>query len=251
MINTLNDLEKQERELYYKEYEKQQSGTRAAGPISKNFGKVFYSLFETNFTKLTEHSFHFQKLNYPGYKDIKSDKNLLPNKVQNLLNIKNKRILDFGTGTGEFCNDISSKYQNSSVVGVDLATVDMGLTDEHSTQNCKFVSAGATELPFQDNSFDLITSFLALEHIHYENIEKLFSEFSRISKEGFMFQISHRAKNSNNMRRISEDLLWWYEKISKVSDDVCLYYFEKDNYKWGSSPIGLGMSRWVCAGVKK
>ena len=251
MSSGLNRLEKQERELYFKEYEKCQSGTRSAGPISKNFGKVFYSLFETDFTRPTERSFHFQKLNYPDYQDIRSEKSQLPDRIQNLLNIENKSILDFGTGTGEFCKDISSKYQNSNVVGVDLATVDMGLTNEYSTKNCKFVPSGASVLPFEDKSFDLITSFLVLEHVHYENIDNLFSEFSRISKEGFIFQISHQSKNSSNMRRISEPLSWWNEKISKISDDVCLYYFEKDNYKWGNSPQGLGLSRWVCAGVKE
>lgn len=251
MTNALNDLERQERELYFKEYEKAQAGTRRAGPISKNFGKVFYDLFETDFTKQTDHSFHFQKLDHPRFEDIKTDKQSLPNKVQKLLKVENKAILDFGTGNGEFCKDISSKYINSNVTGVDLATVEMGLTNEYLTSNCKFVSCGASDLPFEDKSFDLVTSFLALEHVHYENIEKLFSEFKRVTREGFIFQISHKPKNSDNMRRISEQLFWWYDRISKISEDVCLYYLEKDNYKWGSEPQGLGLSRWVCAGVRE
>lgn len=103
--------------------------------------------------------------------------------------IKNnpKKILDIGTGTGDFAI-IAAKYTNAKIIGVDLSKkmIDVGkrkVNKKNLNKRISFKIADAEKLPFKKNSFDVITSGFVVRN--FENMQKGLSEMYRVlNKEG-------------------------------------------------------------------
>ena len=85
-------------------------------------------------------------------------------------NLWDKRCLEIGTGRGSFQN-LVNKY-----MGVDIA-----FNVKKFIQK-PFVVASATELPFQNESFDLVWTITVLEHVN--NPTKALEEIWRVLKPG-------------------------------------------------------------------
>ncbi len=169
----------------------------------------------------------------------------LPKEIQSILQLKDKSVLDFGCGLGEFVHDVVEKFDATKAFGIDLASVELGLISKYKSDKCKFKTGGATYIDLPDDSVDIVTAFLSLEHVHSDNIDTLISEFCRVCKNGFIFQISHKPKSKDNMRLTSERFPWWYDKFEPHIDQLYLYHFPKDNYKWDVPPRSK-LTRWIC-----
>ncbi|MBM4104388.1 MAG: class I SAM-dependent methyltransferase [Planctomycetes bacterium] len=74
--------------------------------------------------------------------------------------IKNNQVLEVGSGTGRFSQRIVE-------LGGQLTIVDIGknlVEAVRSRLGCRGVAADACQLPFEDNSFDLVISSECIEH---------------------------------------------------------------------------------------
>jgi ubiquinone/menaquinone biosynthesis C-methylase UbiE len=102
--------------------------------------------------------------------------------------IKGKRIVDLGCGTGRHVNRLIK--DGAEVVGIDFSEKMLKEASEKiSSGRAKFIQHDIRKpLPFDDNQFDGILSTLVFEHI--ENIESLFREMKRICKPGGFILIS-------------------------------------------------------------
>lgn len=227
-------------EEYFKRYETDPN------EISKNHGKTFYNLFDLDFDNQDSDIPHFDRINSKeSFGTITNKLKFLPTKVQQLLKLKDKTVLDFGCGLGEFVYDVVHKYDAKKAYGVDIASVEKGLTDKYKSDRCIFMPAGATNLDLDDNSVNIISAFLSLEHVFEEDIDTLLAEFNRVCTDGYIFQISHGSSNKKNLRKTTHNVSWWYSKFEPFLDNAYLYHFPKDNYKWGLPPKS-GLTRWVC-----
>ncbi|MFA7298374.1 MAG: class I SAM-dependent methyltransferase [Candidatus Absconditabacterales bacterium] len=101
-------------------------------------------------------------------------------------NKENLSIIDLGAGDGRLYKSLSP-LTPTRYVACDIAEK---LLNRHPGKNVeKIVCDLEDTLPFDDESFDLATSFFVLEHI--EDIYNLFSETYRILKPGGMLIIGH------------------------------------------------------------
>jgi len=99
-------------------------------------------------------------------------------KVVEILREKTERqerlsLLDIGTGNGEIARYLSEFYNVVSVDVVDQRVVQEGF---------KFVQVDGEELPFADQSFDVVVSNHVIEHM--ANADKHLSETGRVLKDG-------------------------------------------------------------------
>jgi ubiquinone/menaquinone biosynthesis C-methylase UbiE len=84
-------------------------------------------------------------------------------------------LLDVGCGSGFLTNLMEKSFV---VTAVDF------VKDEHflaKIETTKFIESNATELPFEDNSFDTVVCAHTLEHV--KNINKAISELKRVCKK--------------------------------------------------------------------
>jgi len=132
-----------------------------------------------------------------GWWDEKSFLNILETGIQPLrstyvrkcldkANIELPVSLDVGCGGGIIAEDLAAI--SKSTTGVDISKASLETAREHAKSNgldINYLEAYAEELPFDDNTFDLITCCDVLEHVN--DVEKVISEVSRVLRPGGVF----------------------------------------------------------------
>ncbi len=99
-------------------------------------------------------------------------------------------ILDIGCGTGKGIRGLQKTYSRARLIGTDIAWEML----QQSRDNYKFwskkrlVNADMEQLPFADQSFDLLFSSLALQWSN--DLAATFRELARIAKPGAMLLFS-------------------------------------------------------------
>lgn len=95
-------------------------------------------------------------------------------------------VVDLGCGTGFFTNILAGKYQK--VCGVDISPNMLNYAKSKSTHDIKWIEANAYQLPFANNSIDVVYSNLMIQWCN--PLETLLSEMARVLKPGGLFVFS-------------------------------------------------------------
>lgn len=118
-----------------------------------------------------------------------------PERIIDLLDIaEDMSILDIGCGSGNFTFELSKAFKAKQIIGIDFSYRLIELAnkekEEKRTNNIDFQCSDARDLPFTDQSFDVITSNMVF-HL-FDNQYKTLKEWHRVLKPGgkavFQFQ---------------------------------------------------------------
>ncbi len=117
------------------------------------------------------------------------------------LNINsNDVILDIGCGGGMNINRMAESAKK--VYGIDYSIESVNLSKEVNHDlidqgKVEIFEGNVSNLPFEDNSFDIVTAF---ETVYFwPEIEKSFAEVKRVLKPGGMFLIGCESNGANNL----------------------------------------------------
>ena len=90
-------------------------------------------------------------------------------------------MLDIGSGNGSMLRELSPRLKLG--IGVDLSNrmVDISSSKSTSFDNLSFHKIDSPLLPFEDNSFDIVTSFLSFRYLDWDPIMK---EIVRVLRPG-------------------------------------------------------------------
>lgn len=97
---------------------------------------------------------------------------------------KSAKVLDVGCGTGTFLKTVHDIRPDLSLYGIDIAGHGDNLPGYIS-----FHKASIFEIPFENETFDLVSLFSVIEHIEVNSIDRALSELCRILKNGGHFYI--------------------------------------------------------------
>ena len=105
---------------------------------------------------------------------------------------ENGYMLDVGCGEGRHIFGAMQQYPMMKCLGIDMDENSLKMAEEGyayfesiSDAGAKFMKGSAYELPFKDNSFDLIVCSEVLEHLHEYN--DAIKEMKRVLKPGGKF----------------------------------------------------------------
>ena len=109
-------------------------------------------------------------------------------------------ILDIASGTGDISKLISKEYPNTSIFMSDInyEMLDEGRNraiDESFNRNCHFCQLSGEELPFKDNTFDVITVGFGLRN--FTDKEKGLKEMKRCLKKNGKLLVLEFSKPIN------------------------------------------------------
>lgn len=98
------------------------------------------------------------------------------------------RVLDVGCNSGEFMKLLQDKRE-CKVVGVDVSQVAL---EKATEKGLSVLNCDATKLPFEDESFDVVTCMEVLVHLH--NPVAVLGEIRRVLKKGGLLlgSVPHR-----------------------------------------------------------
>lgn len=113
-------------------------------------------------------------------------------------------LLDAGCGTGAMLGMFRRDYPDKNYTGVDFSEKMIETAKKKRMEGICFVAGDCENLPFADNSFDVVTCSMSFHH--YPNPEKFFLSLHRVLRPGGRLILRDMASNS----RI---LMWFFNRI--------------------------------------
>ena len=98
-------------------------------------------------------------------------------------------VLDLGCGSAEIGREISNK--GASYFGIDISTIGLKLAADYRKEGVSLTKCNVENIPFKDNSFDVVISVYSLEHFLYP--EKILREAHRVLKQNGRIMILSEA----------------------------------------------------------
>lgn len=106
--------------------------------------------------------------------------------VEILGSLKDKKVLDVGAGTGRLSLDLSSA--GAKVTALDVSE-EMLKVLKRKNVRIETVVGDAESLPFEDNSFDVVTAAFLI--VHLKDTASFFDEVYRVLKPGGKFLVTN------------------------------------------------------------
>ncbi|MFW5720886.1 MAG: class I SAM-dependent methyltransferase [Bacteroidota bacterium] len=110
-------------------------------------------------------------------------------------------ILDIGSGRGNFIFPFMEEFSHVKIISADIQQEKVDIFNSINKGGIKSIQGtnqDATNLNFENNSFDVVTALEVLEHI--QNAKKAFNELIRVAKEYII--ISVPSKEDDNPEHI-------------------------------------------------
>ncbi|MBR9690708.1 methyltransferase domain-containing protein [Candidatus Woesearchaeota archaeon] len=127
-------------------------------------------------------------------------------------------LLDVGCGTG-----ITIVPWKCIRTGLDPAR--KLLEKAHDKENVKYVLGRAQDIPFDDDSFDIVTSITAIQN--FEVLKKGLSEIKRVGKKRFVLSFLKRSEKKEMIEKFINDM---FRVIKIIEEDKDLIFIcEKQN----------------------
>lgn len=151
-------------------------------------------------------------------------------KYQNAFQIDNQlRILEIGCGPGSLAKSLQRWYPSSNITGIDRDTNFINFARKQAS-TISFIEGDATNLPFENESFDVTISNTVAEHIEPE---KFYREQYRVLKENGICLVLSARKGINivapciqNESEFEKEIWQRTEKYFKENIDkysICAY----------------------------
>ena len=127
------------------------------------------------------------------------------------VNIKNLDLLEVGSGRGGGSDYILRTFKPNSVSAVDISKSAISLCKEfYNSNNIDFICASADNLPFEDNTFDLV---LNVESSHcYSKFDSFLKEVSRVLKPSSNFLFTD-FRTSTQLESFNNSILCYFDIV--------------------------------------
>ncbi len=131
-----------------------------------------------------------------------------------------QKVLDICCGTGDIGKILSNTKHKLDVIGVDFSDNMLQICRRNSRQYTDLIKADATDLPFENNEFDIITMTFGLRNI--QDRKRAIQEVHRVLKpNGQMLHLDFGKKNFPSKV---------FDFISKIG--IRLFYGNKLPYEY-------------------
>lgn len=139
------------------------------------------------------------------------------------------QALDVGCGGGFLSNFLAK--EGLSVTGIDLSESSLAIARrKDETQSVIYVRANAYEMPFENESFDVVTSTDFLEHV--EDPKRVLREVARCLKTGGLF-FFHTFSRTMLANLLAIKSLEWFVKNTPKNLHVIDYFIKpRDLIHW-------------------
>lgn len=99
------------------------------------------------------------------------------------------RVLDVGTGPGALLTAMANSDLPVELTGVDRNPEYVAYAAERLGGRARVITADATALPFEAQSFDLITNTLMMHHLPRSVRHALVAEMARVGRSTYLFDL--------------------------------------------------------------
>ncbi|MCA9363266.1 class I SAM-dependent methyltransferase [Candidatus Kaiserbacteria bacterium] len=104
----------------------------------------------------------FRETGEDNYRELVVGDDLLK---ENLGNFSDKKVLDIGCGSGRLTEFFAKDFKEAHGVGISEKMVEKARKRLAHVPNASFVSNDGEHYPFDDNTFDLVFSYIVFQHM--------------------------------------------------------------------------------------
>lgn len=145
--------------------------------------------------------------------------------ILKLLELKeDDRVLDLGCGTGVLTKMIADQLdpeKGGLSMGIDAAAGMIKVArKKRETSACKFETAAAEDLPFEDNSFDSVVSSLFFHHVPLDLKQKALSEAFRVMRPGGRLIIADMHIPTTFMGWLVSHVSRWFFMQPQIGENI-------------------------------
>ncbi len=176
-----------------------------------------------------------RRICYGGYNYIEGRWEKVAKKLIEYYQLKNDaKILDIGCGKGYLLFDLMKLLPDLKLYGLDVSEYAVKNSKEEIKE--KITVGNATNLPFEDDYFDLVISINTLHCLEAQDLYKALKEMERVGKKDkylcvesyrnevekanlLYWQVSCEAFNT------PQEWKWWFE-LTDYKGDFSFIYFE-------------------------
>lgn len=130
---------------------------------------------------------------------------------------KDSSVLDVGCGMAHLLYEFTRVVPGITVKGLDISKYALEHAKEEVKEN--LILGKAQELPFEDNSFDLVISLTTLHNLKIYDLEKAVKEIERVKKKNAYIVVESFR---NDIEEVN--LLYWQL--------TCASYYGVDEWEW-------------------
>jgi SAM-dependent methyltransferase len=114
-----------------------------------------------------------------------------------------RAVLEVGSGSCDLLRYLGHKYPRTVFAAIDVALDPLAKAGVKLPPNVLFVQAGASEIPFADDSFDFVFCSQVLEHFHADDASDHVAEVARVLEPGgwFGFDTPNRITGPHDISR--------------------------------------------------
>ncbi len=147
------------------------------------------------------------------------------------LNVQsNERVLDVCCGTGDWTIQHALKLTDGFVTGLDFSrnmlNIGKDKISKHNVENIEFIEGNAMELPFDNNTFDVVSIGFGLRNV--PDYEKALQEIYRVLKPGGRLACLETSQPTKPI--IKEGFQVYFKYIMPVFGK--LFAKKQEEYNW-------------------
>ena len=133
-------------------------------------------------------------------------------------------ILDVGSGKGFMLHDFKQVLPDVKLAGIEISKYCLNNTMETVKDVCTYASCD--QLPFDDNSFDLVIAIATIHNLDKDGVKKSLEEIQRVSKKNSFIKVNG-YKNEEEKKLLNE---WNLVAKTILHVDEWLEIFKETGY---------------------
>ena len=146
---------------------------------------------------------------------------------------ENPRILDIGCGKGFLLYDFLKVIPGAQLYGIDIS--DYAIENSKPEIRDRLQVGSATNLPWEDNSFDLVISITTLHNLHAYNLDLALREMERVGKQHKYLCVESYRNEQEKVNLLywqvtceafntPEEWHWWFQHTGYTGDHSFIYF---------------------------
>ena len=149
-------------------------------------------------------------------------------------------MLDAGCGTGAMIHMLYKDVPDKRYTGLDLSEKMIAAAVRKQMEGVRFVVGDCEAIPFEDDSFDVITCSMSFHH--YPNPEKFFQNAGRVLRRNGRLILRDMASSSKG-------LMWFFNHVeiplaNKLAKKGDVHVYSKDEIQRLCGASGLKLERY-------
>lgn len=135
--------------------------------------------------------------------------------LRSLKSLPYSDVLDVATGTGDVAFKIYESMLPDTITGIDLSSRMLDIArkklqnmSEDARQSIRFMEGNCLEMPFADESFDIVTVAYGVRN--FENLKKGYSEMLRVLRKGGTLCVIELSVPKNPLLRLAYNIYSHY-----------------------------------------